>query len=79
VSRFYGGPDGLRSRRRGVAARDLAPGRPRLRGADPGLSLARLAAAVREHQAVAGHPAVPARPADHELYRRLEAIERTYR
>jgi len=72
-------------RRPGAAARDLtraresSPRRPRLRQADPGLSLARLAAAVREHESFSGGRAVPKRPADHELYRRLEAIERTYR
>jgi hypothetical protein len=68
-----------RNRRPGAAARDLAPRRPRLREADPGLSLARLAAAVREHQATTGDRAIPKRPADHELYRRLEAVERTHR
>ena len=74
-----------RRRRPGAAARDLGRSResgvrrPRLREADPGLSLARLAAAVREHESKAGDRAVPKRPADHELYRRLEAIERIYR
>lgn len=89
MSRFEGGGrPSARRRRPGAAARDLARAReareptarrPRLRQADPGLSLARLAAAVREHQSLAGGGAVPKRPADHELYRRLESIERTYR
>jgi hypothetical protein len=83
VSRRFTGS--ARRRRPGAAARDLGrtreltPRRPRLRAADPGLSLARLAAAVREHEAKARGRAVPKRPADHALYRRLEAIERTYR
>ena len=74
-----------RRRRPGAAARDLGrfrettSRRPRLRQSDPGLSLARLAAAVREHESFSGGRAVPKRPADHELYRRLDAIERTYR
>ncbi len=79
MSRLHGNAGPPRSRRPGAAARDLGPRRPRLREADPGLSLARLAAAVREHEAFSGGRAVPKRPADHELYRRLEAIERIYR
>jgi len=35
-----------------------------------------LASAVRRHEAVATHPAVPKRPADHELYRVLDELER---
>ena len=79
MSRLYGGTGGARNRRRGAPAPDLGARPGRLRAADPGLSLVRLAAAVREHQAVAGDRSVPKRPADHELYRRLDAIERTFR
>ena len=78
MSRLRWSSGAPRPRRPGTAARDLGS-RSRSHIADPGLSLARLAAAVRDHQAVAGGRAVPARPADHELYRRLEAIERTAR
>lgn len=35
-----------------------------------------LAAAIRRHQAVAGHPAIPRRPLDHALYRMLDELER---
>lgn len=35
-----------------------------------------LAAAIRRHQVVAGHPAIPRRPLDHALYRMLEELER---
>jgi hypothetical protein len=35
-----------------------------------------LTAAVRRHQAVAGHRAVPKRPADHALYRLLDELEK---
>ncbi|HEX6117029.1 MAG TPA: hypothetical protein VFY99_08000 [Solirubrobacterales bacterium] len=86
MSRFGNGArSSARGRRPGAAARDLgraresSPRRPRLRGPDPGLSLARLAAAVREHEELSGGAAVPKRPADHELYRRLAAIERIHR
>jgi hypothetical protein len=34
-----------------------------------------LAAAVRAHRVVTGHAAVPTRPSDHALYRRLAEIE----
>ncbi len=34
-----------------------------------------LAVAVRRHQAVSSHPAVPKRPADHALYAALAEID----
>jgi hypothetical protein len=34
-----------------------------------------LAAAVRAHRVVTGHGAIPMRPSDHALYRRLAEIE----
>jgi hypothetical protein len=47
--------------------------RPGLR---PGRRLSALAQAVREHERTAAGGAVPKRPADHALYRRLTEIER---
>ncbi len=38
-----------------------------------------LAAAIRRHEQAAGHPAVPKRPADHELYRTLTTLEQSGR
>lgn len=54
----------------------MTPGRfdrPELR---PGRRLSALARAVREHERTAAGGAVPKRPADHALYRRLTEIER---
>jgi hypothetical protein len=39
------------------------------------IRFARLADAVRRHRAIADHPAVPKRPADHALYRSLDELE----
>jgi hypothetical protein len=51
---------------------DRAPGPPS-RGEAPRFQA--LAAAVRAHRVVTGHAAVPTRPSDHALYRRLAEIE----
>jgi hypothetical protein len=45
-------------------------------GLRPGRKLSALAHAVREHERTAAGGAVPKRPADHALYRRLTEIER---
>ena len=47
--------------------------RPRSWGEAPRFDA--LAAAVRAHRVVTGHAAVPTRPSDHALYRRLAEIE----
>lgn len=36
-----------------------------------------LVAAVRDHERVASHPAIPKRPADHALYTALASLEAT--
>jgi hypothetical protein len=51
------------------------PRQPRERG--PEGDLIALAEAIRRHQSETSHRAVPKRPADHALYRRLEEIERS--
>lgn len=50
-----------------------APGAP---PAERSLRFVELAAAVRRHERAAGSAAVPKRPADHDLYRLLSALER---
>ncbi|HXV52487.1 MAG TPA: hypothetical protein VD765_04605 [Solirubrobacterales bacterium] len=44
--------------------------------AERGVRFVELAAAVRRHERAAGSAAVPKRPADHDLYRLLSALER---
>jgi hypothetical protein len=43
---------------------------------DPEAPFVELADAVRRHERAAGSAAIPKRPADHHLYRLLNALER---
>jgi hypothetical protein len=57
--------------------RDAAPGADD-RPADPAETLNRFVAlvdAIRSHESATSRPAVPRRPADHELYRSLDEIQ----
>jgi hypothetical protein len=48
---------------------------PRLAPSSTGPRFEALAAAVRAHRVVTRHGAIPMRPSDHALYRRLAEIE----